>query len=73
MKSVLCVIWASTTTYSGKRFLTKMSECIGSYPVADLEGVPWVPWNPSVEGLPSNILSTNILRTPQSYAEATLL
>ena len=25
--------------------------------VADLEGVPWVPWNPSFEGLPSRVLS----------------
>ena len=25
--------------------------------VADLEGVPWVPWNPPFEGLPSRILS----------------
>ena len=26
--------------------------------VADLEGVPWVPWNPSFERLPSFLLYT---------------
>ena len=26
------------------------------YPVADLQEVPWVPWNPSFEGLPFKIL-----------------
>ena len=30
--------------------------------VADPEGVPWVLWNPSFEGLPSKILFANILR-----------
>ena len=29
--------------------------------VADPEGVPWVPWNPSFEGLPSKILCENVL------------
>ena len=29
--------------------------------VADLEGVPWVPWKPSFEGLPSKILCANVL------------
>ena len=27
--------------------------------VADPEGVQWVPWNPSLEGLPSKILCAN--------------
>ena len=31
------------------------------WPVADPEGVPWVPWNPSFEGLPSKILCANVL------------
>ena len=42
--------------------------------VADLEGVHWVPWNPSFEGLPLKILCANVLRTLRphwSYAEAT--
>ena len=30
--------------------------------VADPEGVPWVLWNPSFEGLPSKILCANVLR-----------
>ena len=30
-------------------------------------GVPWVPWNPSFEGLPSKILCANILRTLLSH------
>ena len=30
--------------------------------VADLEGVPWVPWNPSFEELALKILCANILR-----------
>ena len=30
-------------------------------PVADPEGVHWVPWNPSFEGLPSKILCANVL------------
>ena len=29
--------------------------------VADPEGVHWVPWNPSFEGLPSKILCANVL------------
>ena len=28
--------------------------------VADPEGVPWVLWNPSFEGLPSKILCANV-------------
>ena len=26
------------------------------YTVVDPEGVPWVPWNPAFEGLPSKLL-----------------
>ena len=37
--------------------------------VADPEGVPWVPQNPSFEGLPSKILCTNVLlHSHWSYA-----
>ena len=39
--------------------------------VADPEGVPWVPWNPSFEGLPLKILCANVLcklRSHWSYA-----
>ena len=39
--------------------------------VADPEGVPYVPWNPSFEGLPSKILCANvacILRSHLSYS-----
>jgi len=35
--------------------------------VADPEGVPWVLWNPSFEGLPSKILCANVLRTLPSH------
>ena len=28
--------------------------------MADLEGVPWVPWNSSFEGLPLKILCANV-------------
>ena len=38
-----------------------------SYPVADPEGVHWVPWNPSFEELPSKILCVNILRTRRPH------
>ena len=37
--------------------------------MADPEGVPWVPWNPSFEGLPSKILCANILCTLCSHME----
>ena len=39
-----------------KTFNTRLSEeqvPKEAYPVADLEGVPWVPWNPPFEELPS--------------------
>ena len=37
------------------------------FTVADPEGVPWVPWNPSFKGLPSKILCNNILSTLHSH------
>ena len=37
------------------------SSLAGLYTVADPEGVQWVPWNPSFEGLPSKILCANVL------------
>ena len=40
---------------------------VWSCPVADPEGVPWVLWNPSFEGLPSKILCANVLRTLRSH------
>ena len=42
--------------------------------VVDLEGVPWVPRNPTFEGLPLKILCANVLCTLRphwSYAEVT--
>ena len=38
--------------------------------VADPEGVPWVLWNPSFQGLSSKIpvLCANVLRTVHDYA-----
>ena len=35
--------------------------------VANPEGVPWVLWNPSFEGLPSKILFANVLCTLRSH------
>ena len=33
-------------------FTALLNHASSTLPVADLEGVPWVPWNPSFEGLP---------------------
>ena len=41
--------------------------------VADPEGVPWVPWNPSFEGLLSKMLSANVLCTLYAHTGATHL
>ena len=44
---------------------------LGMPAVADPERVPYVPWNPSFEGLPSKILCANvacILRSHLSYS-----
>ena len=35
--------------------------------VADPEGVPWVPWNPSLDGLPSKILCAKVVRTLRTH------
>ena len=43
---------------------------MGQKEVVDLEGVPWVPWNPPFEGLPLHILSKSAqtqLRTLTSH------
>ena len=46
--------------YSGRPMLSGIPFCTGNTltPLADLilDGVPWVPWNPSFEGLPLCIL-----------------
>ena len=35
-----------------------LNDYLTTAPVADLKGVPWVPWNPSFERLPSFLLYT---------------
>ena len=35
--------------------------------MVDSEGVPRVPWNPSLEGLPSKILCAKVVRTLRSH------
>ena len=53
-----------------------MHPSVGNYPVLNRiianssggsRGVPWVPWNPSFEGLPSKLLCANILCTLLSH------
>ena len=39
-------------------------------PVVDLEGVPWVPWNSSFEGLPLKILCANVWHLFQNYCNS---
>jgi len=41
--------------YKGYKFIVLITFCLSLivYPVADLEGVPWVPWNLLFEELPS--------------------
>ena len=65
-QNMLIVIWSKL-----KLEVNKWGNA--SRPVVDLEGVPWVPWNPTFEGLPLKILCVNVLHTLRphwSHAEA---
>ena len=55
-----CVMFRIVRTKLSYSLLSQFLQEYMTRPVADLEGVPWVPWNPSFEGLPLRILSKSV-------------